>query len=51
MLFFLAPAAALAVIAAWFAILLTGMYPHTLLGYVVRVLRWSNWVNGYASRS
>jgi len=27
------------VIAAWFAILLTGMYPHTLLGYVVRVLR------------
>ena len=47
-LFFLGLGAALAIIAAWFAIVFTGTYPHALFDYVVGVLRWSNRVNGYA---
>jgi hypothetical protein len=40
--------AILAIIAAWFAILVTGTYPRSLFDYVVGVLRWTNRVNGYA---
>ena len=47
-LFFLGIGALLAVIAAWFAILLTGTYPRALFSYVVGVLRWTNRVNAYA---
>jgi len=36
------------VIAAWFAILLTGRYPHSLFEFVDAVLRWNNRVVGYA---
>jgi hypothetical protein len=38
----------LAVIAAWFAILVTGRYPRHLFDFVVGVLRWNNRVIGYA---
>jgi hypothetical protein len=37
-----------AIVVAWFAILVSGSYPHSLFNYVVGVLRWSNRVNGYA---
>jgi hypothetical protein len=47
-LFFLWLGAAIAVIAAWFAILFTGTYPRGLFGFVVGVLRWTNRVNAYA---
>jgi hypothetical protein len=47
-LFFLGLAAVIAVIAAWFAILVTATYPRGLFDFVVGVLRWSNRVNGYA---
>jgi hypothetical protein len=47
-LFFLAIAAVVAVIIAWFAILFTGRYPRGLFNFVVGVLRWSNRVTGYA---
>ena len=47
-LLFLGLAAVIVVIAAWFAILLTGTYPRALFDFVVGVLRWSNRVNGYA---
>ena len=47
-LFFLGIGALLAVVIAWFAILLTGTYPRSLFDYVVGVLRWSNRVTGYA---
>ena len=40
--------AALAVVAAWFAILFTGRYPRSLFDFVVGVLRWNNRVVGYA---
>jgi hypothetical protein len=47
-LFFLAIAAVVAVIIAWFAILFTGRYPRGLFDFVVGVMRWSNRVTGYA---
>jgi hypothetical protein len=47
-LFFLGLGAIVAVIAAWFAIIVTGTYPQILFKYVVGVLRWSNRVQGYA---
>src|SRR3989440_12841258 len=47
-LFFLGLGAVIAVVVAWFAILVTGTYPRGLFGFVVGVLRWSNRVNAYA---
>jgi hypothetical protein len=47
-LFFLGLGALVAIVAAWFAILVSGTYPRSLFDYVVGVLRWSNRVNGYA---
>jgi membrane protein YdbS with pleckstrin-like domain len=47
-LFFLLIGAIVAVIVAWFAILLTGRYPRSLFGYVVGVGRWSLRVGAYA---
>ena len=47
-LFFLAIAAFLAVVVAWFAILFTGRYPRGLFDFVEGVIRWSNRVTGYA---
>ena len=47
-LFFLWIGAFVAVIVAWFAIILTGRYPQNLFRFVVGVLRWSNRVNAYA---
>lgn len=38
----------LAVVAAWFAILITGSYPRALFDLVVGVARWSLWVGAYA---
>ena len=40
--------AILAIVAAWFAIVVTGRYPRPLFDYVTGVLRWSNRVTGYA---
>jgi hypothetical protein len=45
---FLAVAAVLCVITAWFAILLTGRYPAALFAFVVGVLRWWLRVTAYA---
>ena len=47
-LLFLSVGAVLAAIIAWFAILITGMYPRSLFDYVCGVLRWGNRVTGYA---
>jgi asparagine N-glycosylation enzyme membrane subunit Stt3 len=47
-LFFLAIAAVIAIVLAWFVILFTGRYPRRLFNFVVGVLRWSNRVTGYA---
>ena len=47
-LFFLWLAALVAIIFAWFAIIVTGRYPQSLFNYVVGVIRWTNRVNGYA---
>ena len=45
---FLGVAAVVAVILAWFAILLTGRYPRGLFDFVVGVLRYGLRVNAYA---
>ena len=45
---FLTAGAAIAVIIAWFSILLTGRYPRGLFDYVVGVQRWANRVAAYA---
>ena len=45
---FLWLAALVAVIIAWFAILITGTYPRGLFDFVEGVFRWSNRVSGYA---
>jgi len=46
-LFFLFIGAVLAVIVAWFAILITGRYPRVLFDYVVGVGRWALRVEAY----
>jgi hypothetical protein len=47
-LVFLFIGAAVAIIIAWFAILITGRYPRPLFDYVVGVSRWSLRVSAYA---
>ena len=47
-LFFLGIAAVVAVIIAWFAILLTGRYPRGIFDFVEGVLRWALRVEAYA---
>jgi len=47
-LLFLLAGAVLAVIVAWFAILLTGRYPRALFDFVVGVFRWGLRVGAYA---
>lgn len=47
-LFFLDIAAIVAVVVAWFAILVTGRYPRAIFDFVEGVIRWHNRVVGYA---
>ena len=47
-LFFLMIGAVIAIVIAWFAILITGRYPKPLFDYVVGVARWSLRVSAYA---
>jgi hypothetical protein len=47
-LLFLAIAAFVVVVIAWFAILFTGRYPRGLFDFVLGVLRYGNRVSGYA---
>ena len=48
LLVFLSIAAFVAVIVAWFAILVTGRYPRGLFDFVLGVMRWGNRVAAYA---
>jgi Domain of unknown function (DUF4389) len=48
LLFFLDIAVVLVAIAAWFAVLLSGRYPHDLFQFIEGVARWHNRVIGYA---
>ena len=48
LLFFLNIGAFLAVIIAWFAILISAKYPQSLFHFVEAVIRWDNRVVGYA---
>jgi len=45
---FLSVGAVLAVIGAWFAILVTGRYPRGIFSFVEGVIRWAQRVGGYA---
>jgi hypothetical protein len=45
---FLMIGAVVAIVIAWFSILITGRYPKPLFNYVVGVGRWSLRVNAYA---
>ena len=47
-LFFLAIAAVVVTVIAWFAILFTGVYPRGMFQFVVGVMRWGERVEGYA---
>jgi len=47
-LFVLAIAAVLCIVAAWFAILFTGRYPRPLFDFIVGVFRWWLRVADYA---
>jgi Domain of unknown function (DUF4389) len=47
-LIFLTIGALLAAIFAWFAILFTGRYPHSLFDFIEGVIRWHNRVAAYA---
>ena len=47
-LFFLGIAGVIAVVIAWFAIVITARYPRGLFDYVEGVMRWQNRVQGYA---
>jgi hypothetical protein len=47
-LFFLEIGAIIVVVIAWFAVLFTGRYPHSLFDYVEGVIRWHSRVVGYA---
>lgn len=47
-LFFLFIGALIAIIVAWFSILITGEYPRGLYNYVVGVMRWNYRVTSYA---
>ena len=48
LLVFLWIGAVVAIVIAWFAILITGRYPRPLFDYVVGVGRWTLRVNAYA---